>query len=402
VVATHSGVFLPFTTLQSIIIAESALPSHRQWDLHPRYDARIAALLRARTLGVPVRFLSSLPSADLQALGSKSVTVSGSLPPLSGRILRRYGEGQHPLLPDVEQEIRERLTRRRPMFLFQNVVGAERQYVCSACGFAFRCELCGGMLQRSTGHLVCRECRSVAGPVRSFCPRCGSPRVHPRRVGTGALEEVLRKTFPNASVLRLDRESVPRSLQEIRTGDTPTLVVGTERAFAVLPERIFALSVVVDGDALLTSPAFDTAETALRLITRVAALTDPPHERTLTIQTTMPDFPLFRALAEGHIDAWIAAELGDRRTLRFPPYAAMLHCTRQFSEFSRAEKDTASLVQQFRKRGHLRVGWRIPRETRGFRGDIIARGSRDALWKVLPALPRSWTVDPLIPLRELL
>ena len=401
-IATHSGIFLPFPKLQSIVVVEPGLPAHRQWDLHPRYDARLAALLRAERDRVPTVFVSSLPSMDLQSLPVRRVTVRGSPPTLTGRILRRRIEEEPVLGDSAERTVRETLEHGHSVFLFQNVVGGERLYGCARCGFVFRCTVCGSVLHRVRGMLTCLSCGTIAGPMRSFCPQCGSPRVAPRRVGTAALAELLGKTFPHIPILRLDRESMPRQAQTARSLKAPSLVIGTERAFTVLTPKMFHLSVVVDGDQLLAVPAFDAAEAAMRIIARVAVLTAPPHEQTLTVQTAMPDFPLFQALAAGSLHVWIDAELATRKALTFPPFASVLTLTRDFRTRGRAETATLPLVERFGRRKGVRVGMRLTRVAKGFRSTVTLRGKRSTLWKALPFIPRSWSVDPLVPLRELL
>lgn len=399
-IATHSGVFLPGANLAAIIVAEASLPSHRQWDLHPRYDARVAAVLRGAMFSVPVHLTSHLPSLDLASLADRGAFVHGALSPLTARVLRRPVGQAHPLLPEVEGVMRETLAQSRPVFLFHDVVGSERQYACDACGHRLACARCGGAVQRDGRTLVCRACGSRAGPPPLFCPRCDSPSIRPRRVGTRALEEIVRRVFPGVPTIRLDREAVSRASPLRAAVRGPSLVIGTEKALSVLPdEPSFGTSVVVDADTLLSRPDVDAAEAALRLIARVARLTAPPAGRTVLVQTAMPYFPLFRALADGQLPRWLEGEREDRERLGAPPYAALFRLTKSFPSLPRAREGTERLARRFSSRRVL-VGRRVFRTGRATVGELVLRGPRERLWRLLPDVPRSWTTDPHIPLRE--
>lgn len=416
-IATHSGIFLPFAHLADIIVAETALPSHRQWDAHPRYDARLASLLLGRMRDVPVTLQSSLPSLDMTNMAQRGparrsigeggrarqrpralVAVRGSPPSPRAGIVRRTFEDAQPLSVESEHRVRETLARGKSVFLFQNVLGSERLFVCSGCGHTLRCKSCGGILQRgNNGNLLCPTCGTPAGPVRSFCPRCHRPLVRPRRTGTRALERLLGTGFPGATVVRLDRESLPRRAGASFRIAAPSVLIGTERAFAFLPAAACGVSVILDGDALLSSLLPDAAEAVLRVIARIAQLTEQPHERTVLVQTTMPTFPLFSALDRGHVAAWVTKELADRERLDFPPYATLALCSRVFPSRSRARRETLHVVSAAKRSPRVRVGWRQSERGKEHRSDILLRGPRAELSRLITAQARAWDVDFHVP-----
>ena len=70
VIATHSGIFLPFSNLTAIILIEPALPSHRQWNMHPFYDARVGAYLKSIIYQIPLTFLVSIQTFATYSLSN--------------------------------------------------------------------------------------------------------------------------------------------------------------------------------------------------------------------------------------------------------------------------------------------------------------------------------------------
>ncbi len=409
VIATHSGVFLPFSNLSRIIVVEATLPAHRQWDLHPRYDARLAALLLARTTNATIVYQSSLPSVELSALPESLAETVGELPQIPVQILARSADRDRPLLPETEARVRETIARGRAVLLFQNIVGMERSYRCGGCGYLLQCATCGQPLQRQGKSLACLACGLVHGPVRHFCPQCGSPRVLPRRIGTAAIEEEVQRLLPHVPTMRIDRDHVPREVtpasrlsaaSRAEVDSLPTMYIATERIFSLASAPRFGLVVIVDADTLLAPLAFDAAEQALRLITRVAETRENAATEVL-LQTSLPHFPLFRALAGGTLAEWLTEERRTRADLHVPPYGALLRFAKIVSSVTRARREIAAFRETLKNTPPVRLGWRVTEVQRRVRVDVLLRGPRSILFTMLASLPRSWSVDPIVPLTEL-
>lgn len=403
VVATHAGIFLPLPALREIIVLEAALASHRQWDLHPRYDARVAAVLLAQTHRVPLTFQSTFPSLDLTVLGHAGVGRRGS--PLIPRWEVRPRASSDPLLPpETLTAIQHTVDAGGSVFLFHDVVGTERAFTCATCRLLLRCRVCGGILEREHASLRCRTCGDVAGPVPHFCPQCRSPHIAARRFGTAFLERELTHVLGAVPTDRADRQTLPRT----RPGELPRppaarIVIGTERAFAALTPETFHQVVVIAADRILEGLRFDAEERFAILLSRLASLARPGAP--LLLQTTHPHLPVVRALALGNFGAWAEAELRDRRMLGYPPFLALLRIERPFPSSAkatraserflpRARSSTARLSTGFR----LRMESGVPTERRRVVADLLLRGPLPALYRVLTSLPAGWSADPYVPL----
>ncbi|MDP3685790.1 MAG: hypothetical protein Q8R32_03085 [bacterium] len=400
VVATHPGVFLPMPALSHILVAEAALPSHRQWDLYPRYDARIAAVVRAQAQGIALTFQSTLPSLDLFRIQAPEQEKSVFRVPV--RVIPR--SRTDPLIPPpMLAAIRETVEGGGSVFLFHNIVGTERAFVCGTCGHLLRCSECGGMLERARSQLRCQTCGAIHGPVLRFCPRCKSPHLAPRRIGTTSLVEDLRRALPDTPVLQTDRETVPRTrigkpAASIAGDAGRRIVVGTERAFAVMQGGSFDRVIVLDADRLLDSSAFDAAE---RMVVIIARLTQLGRQQPLLLATTHPQLSLMRAL-ETNLQTWMDEELADRQLLGYPPWTALVRLERAFPSRARATQTAQTLLQHLRS-GHvsIRGGFQI-KERPKIRAEVILRGPLSALSTALRKIPGGWATDPILPVSLLL
>lgn len=410
VVTTHVGVFLPFPALEHIVVVEAALPSHRQWDLHPRYDARVAALLLARERSIPLTLQSSLPSLDLLALqqikGKTQHAKREAPTPIRSKLnAKRWTilprSAHDPLvLPDTLSAVRETLSRGGRALLFHDIVGTERVFSCETCGHMLRCASCAGMLERQGSNLQCRLCGLPAGRVPNFCPRCKSPHLSPRRIGTISLVEDLQRQFPDASVVRADRETLPRAGAAAPSSIPPaSITVMTERGFAALGQQFDCLA-VLEADQLLQDPAPDAEERFLQVVTRLAGYGSAWTR--LLLQTTHPHLRSVQALAAGDLSGWAQQELEDREALGYPPHAALLRLEQSFPTQPRALSAVQKAVERLSTPdARLKTGYRLAGSPPRVRAELLLRGSLRELQRVLPSLPFGWSADPHIPLTVL-
>lgn len=391
VVASHAGVFLPLPALSEILVLESALPSHRQWDLHPRYDARLAAVLLSNARRVPLVYHSTLPSLDLVRLAGS--TAPSYFPPRC-QIIRR-SPSETFFLPETVAAIRSAVTKKESVLVFHDVAGNERAFYCPTCGFAFRCEPCGIPYERSRGRLRCRQCGTTAGDVPRFCPRCRSPHIGPRRVGTASIAETLRHMFPDVPVLRFDRETQRQKNPRPSPSPAPSITVGTERVFALLPRRTVDRVVVLSADRILEDLSFDAAERFVQTIGRLRGL--QRGSEAVLLQTTHPHLTVVQALASGTLHSWITEELADRQDLVYPPFAGVVRLERAFTSRPAA----AHAVHRARadimgRTPECQVGSRIVQGTK-VRAELLLHGSLGTLRAAARGLPASWSADPHIP-----
>ncbi len=411
VVATHAGIFLPLPALAHIMVIEAAIESHRQWDLHPRYDARVGAALLAQERGVPLTLQSSLPCLDLtlldqiegkrqKAKGKTPSPISYKLKAKSWRIAPR-APSDPLLLPETLKAIRDVLDRGGRALLFHDIVGTERVFVCESCGHTLRCASCQGILERHGAVLRCRVCGLLPDQVPHFCPRCKSPHLRPRRIGTTTLAEDLQRQFPDATVVRADRETLPRTSTTTPSAvPAASITVMTERGFVALGEQRYDLLAVLEADRLLEDLAPDAEERFLHVLTRLAGYGSaraPFH-----VQTTHPNLRSVRALADGDLSAWVQQELEDRQALAYPPYAALLRLEQVFPSEPRAARAVEELNNRLKATSYkLKAGHRLVGLPPRVRAELLLRGRLTELQRAAPSLTSGWSADPIVPLSVL-
>ena len=91
--------------------------------------------------------------------------------------------------------------------LFLNRRGYAGFVSCRSCGHVMKCPHCDVSLTvHNHGRLVCHYCGYETAAV-SKCPECRSPYIGGFRAGTQQIEQMVKKRFPNARVMRMDLDT---------------------------------------------------------------------------------------------------------------------------------------------------------------------------------------------------
>jgi len=144
--------------------------------------------------------------------------------------------------------------------------------------------------------------------------------------GTQRVEETLAARFPNARIVRIDRDSarhraeLVRTLEGVRRGEGDILV-GTQLLAKGHDFPNLTLVGVLNADSALVSTDYRAAERLFAVLSQVAGRAGR-RERAgeVLVQTRYPDHPLFSALMSHDFAAFAEAQLDERRRAGFTPF----------------------------------------------------------------------------------
>jgi primosomal protein N' (replication factor Y) len=150
--------------------------------------------------------------------------------------------------------------------------------------------------------------------------------------GTQKLEVEVKARFPNASVLRMDTDTMQghgsheRAFAQFRSGNTQILL-GTQMIAKGLDFPNVTLVGVINADTALHFPDFRAQERTFHLITQVAGRTGRGERGgRVIIQTFSPDNPAIQAAAKHDYRKFVEQELPMRKLkdVVYPPYGKMI------------------------------------------------------------------------------
>jgi primosomal protein N' (replication factor Y) len=341
VLGTRLAVFAELPKLALIVVDEEHDSSFKQQD-GLRYSARDVAIFRAHQSEVPIVLGSATPSLEsyynaqsgrytLLALTGRA-SASAQLPAVrcinTNQTVMHQGVSENLL-----RAIGQRIANREQSLLFINRRGYAPVLMCGGCGWLSGCKHCAGkmVLHLDDKRLRCHHCGyQICQP--NACPTCGSAELHPVGTGTQRAESVLRERFPDARILRVDRDSTrnKRAWQAMREqihANEVDILVGTQMLAKGHDFPALTLVGALNPDSALYSSDFRAAEKLFAQLMQVAGRAgraDKPGE--VMIQTAFPEHPLFRALQAHDFAGFAASQLAERKMAGFPPftYQAML------------------------------------------------------------------------------
>jgi primosomal protein N' (replication factor Y) len=404
VLGTRLAVFMPLPRLRLIVVDEEHDASFKQQE-GLRYSARDVAIWRAHQLGIPVVLGSATPSLETfhhagsgryRLLELPERAVAEDMPAVRVIDTRRQ-KLQEGLSAELLAALALRLERGEQSLVFLNRRGYAPVLACPPCGWISRCRRCAAnlVLHLADQRLRCHHCGFEAGIPRA-CPDCGNVDLLPFGRGTQRLETMLAERFPEARVLRIDRDSAstPKKWQAllatIHAGGADILV-GTQMLAKGHDFPRLTLVGAVGADAALFAADFRAPERLFAQLMQVGGRSgraDLPGE--VLIQTEYPDHALYRALADHDYARFAASQLDERRIAGFPPFSfqAMLRAEAremaQALDFLAAARSTAESLAA----GVMLydpVPMRLQRLMTLERGQLLAESlSRPALQAFLP------------------
>ncbi len=381
ILGTRLAVFAPLPKLGLIIIDEEHDASFKQQE-GVRYNARDVAIWRAHKRGVPIILGSATPALETwqHALSGRYRKLSLTQRAVALQMPRvevfdtRCVPTKEGISTPLYCAIAERLERGEQSLIFLNRRGYAPVLACTACMWISPCPHCAANL---VFHLKdrrqrCHHC-GFDTPAPRACPSCGNQDIQPLGRGTQRIEAYLEAEFPQARVLRLDRDAArsrvqwERMLAQISEGKADILV-GTQMMAKGHDFPRLTLVGVLGVDAALHAADFRAPERLFQQLMQVGGRAGRAVlSGEVMIQTEYPDYPLFKYLVKQDYGGFAAQALQERKQAGFPPftYQAMLRADAPQSEYAEDFLKHAvilgqTLCQEVVFQGHIRIYDPVP------------------------------------------
>lgn len=339
-VGPRSALFTPFSNLGLIIIDEEHEQTYKS-ENSPRYHARETALFRAQTEGAKVVLGSATPSLEAytKAKNGEYLLVkldaryeNRPLPEVAVVDLRdELKTGNRSILSrKLKDAIQRRLENGEQSVLFLNRRGYAGFVSCRSCGTVLKCPHCDvSLTEHNNGRLICHYC-GYEQPNVEKCPSCGSSYIGGFKAGTQQIEQVLRKTFPKARILRMDYDTTRTkgSYEKILSSfaaHEADILVGTQMIVKGHDFPDVTLVGAVAADLSLNASDFRCGERTFQLLTQAVGRSGrglKPGEA--IIQSYHPEHYSIQAAARQDYEGFYQEEMAYRMLMDYPPAAHML------------------------------------------------------------------------------
>jgi primosomal protein N' (replication factor Y) len=360
VIGSRSALFSPLPDLGIIILDEEHEPAYKQDTRRPMYHARDAAIVLGQILHIPLVLGSATPSVEsffhaergeyqLVELHSR---IGATLPPVEVIDLRdELHAGNTSILSRrLQSELEQVLNRGQQAILYLNRRGAASCILCRECGFVAMCDHCDiPLTYHSTERiLLCHYCNGQSR-VLHFCPQCNSPGIRYFGLGTEKVEDTIARHFPQARLLRWDRDTAKHrraheQLLDRFANREADILVGTQMIAKGLDLPGVTLVGVITADIALMLPDFSASERAFTLLTQVAGRAGRGEETgKVIIQTFNPQHFCIDAASRHDYHEFYAAEIEARRRYGYPPFRQFVKFTYSHEKRQRAQNEALLL-----------------------------------------------------------
>ncbi len=163
-----------------------------------------------------------------------------------------------------------------------------------------------------------------------LCPKCGSPYIGSFRMGTQKLEEILKKSFPEARIFRMDRdttskkESYEKILKGFAQGEADILI-GTQMIVKGHDFPRVTLVGALAADTSLYAQDYRAAETTFQLLVQAAGRAGRGDKNGLAIiQTYNPEHYAINDAKSQDYEAFYHEEIDNRAIMNYPPVSCLL------------------------------------------------------------------------------
>ena len=366
VIGARSAVFAPLKNLGLIVIDEEHDPSYKQGE-SPRYHGRDTAIYRGYLVNATVLLGSATPSLEtanninngkynLLRLTSRIHQVN--LPEVKLLDMKNVErqKGSPYFSRELVEALRVCLLNKEQSIVFLNRRGFAPLVRCSKCDATYTCPNCSLSLVYHQGadQVRCHQCDFVKA-LYNRCPDCGIDNA-PKIIGTGTeqVEENLKMFFPEARILRMDRDTLhgkhalSKMHDRIRNHEVD-IVIGTQLVTKGHDFPEITLVGVIMSDLSLNIPDFRASERTFQLLTQVAGRAGRGHKPgNVLIQTHNPRHHSLLCAKEHNTTQFMELELERRKNLQMPPFHSLTMIVCSSPREERAEKMAQEIYDRIR------------------------------------------------------
>jgi primosomal protein N' (replication factor Y) len=359
VVGPRSAVLSPVENLGLVIVDEEQDESYIQRE-SPSYDARKGAHFRAKQDRALLVYGSSAPTVEAyykfgtakRLFDVLSESQQSHAEIIDHKIERRL------LSPKISAKIGKAIQEKKPILIFHFRRGYASYIACSRCSYVPRCQNCDIALtyHRRDDRSACHYC-GLSQRKMTDCPECGHRVIKKRGIGIEAVEEEIKRRFPQSRVLGFDSDVARRKKDQEKLVDLfrerkIDILVGTQLLAHQQELPKVPVIVVLYPETILALPDYRASQKTFQSIIQAAKHLSPGENSDLLIQTSFPDHFSIHSAAHNDFIGFYTQEIKFRRLMNYPPFAHMVEVLFQgenLRSLARKTRDFSSLLNEYSK-----------------------------------------------------
>jgi primosomal protein N' (replication factor Y) len=331
VVGPRSALFSPLDNLGLIVVEEEHDDSYYQQE-SPSYDARKGAWLRAKEEKALLIYGSAMPTVEAFYLAKRGgYLLDLDQEERKGKVtIVEERSGREIMSQQFREKIRDKLKERGQVLIFINRRGYAPLLICSNCRYIPKCANCDITLtyHKKEEKLVCHYCNySLLKP--EFCPECKSRIIRLMGFGIEAVDEELKKHFPQAKVSSFASDEIKGKKQQERVVRSFSkrkidILAGTQ----LLAHRTDLPSVSLVGilypETILSLADYRASQKNFQTISLMMSHLQNDGYGEVIIQSELPSHFSIQGAASQDYGSFFNQEIKLRHLMNYPPFSHMI------------------------------------------------------------------------------
>jgi len=287
---------------------------------------------RSKTEGLDLLSGQTIVSfSQLQASKTEGIAIK-TLDPTTPTVTVSSRIGSSGILLDsLKEKVISNLQEKRSMVVFVASKGWSSAVFCRNCQQLLNCPNCQRVIGANQNELACRFCGQVAHKP-NYCLNCQRAELVELGEGIDKFIEYFKTEFAQSSL-----QVIVGKTKELKSGIDITLT--TEKILS-FPWAKFDSLIVASADQALAGSSLDDSWHLLNVLKEIAGRVEQ-----ITIQTYLPDHPVWSALNPQNLRQYFVDELNARRKYRLPPYTHELGLFGQHSSQTSLKQQVEALEQ---------------------------------------------------------
>ncbi len=364
-IGARSAVFAPLKNVGIIIIDEEHDGSYIS-ENNPRYVTAEVAEMRRAYNGAKLVLGSATPSletfkrakeGEIGLITLRNRVGATKMPEV--RVVDMCAElrsGNNGILSaELLERLESTLKEGNQSMIFLNRRGFASFMICRKCGKVMKCDDCDVSLtwHKEDNLLKCHYCgRPYVVPDK--CPACGESDMRLGRVGTERVIEEIKRRFPTARTLRMDKDTTRKKgsydeiLSAFRMGEADILV-GTQMIVKGHDFPNVTLVGILDADMSLYYEDYHSAERTFQLVTQMSGRAGRADKAgVVVLQTYSPRHYVFAYARDNDYEGFYKKEINIRDVTNFPPFTKIVRVLTASEDEERALALTKEMLQKIR------------------------------------------------------
>ena len=334
-IGARSAIFAPFENLGIIIIDEEHSATYKQENV-PKYNAIDVAIKRGKTYNIPVVLGSATPSVQSYTRAKAGVykllelkeRINHNLPVVKLVDMKdEFKKGNRVFSEELRNLLTHALDNDEQAIILLNRRGFSTVMTCKECGYTHKCPNCDIPLtyHKVSNTMKCHYCNYTTHRLLE-CPECHSNNINSIGMGTQKLEELLKKEFSLAKVVRMDVDTTSRKgMHEKIINDFKNkkynILVGTQMISKGLDFPDVTVVGVINGDSSLNVPDFKSAERTYALLNQIAGRAGRALKKgKVVIQGFNMNHYSIVTASQHDYEGFYNEEIKIRKKLKYPPF----------------------------------------------------------------------------------